>query len=412
MAPEAGDRPDRSTVPGDPTYVFGDCEVDLARFELRSGGDVVHVEPQVFDVLAYLVRNRGRVVSKVELLEQVWGDRFVSESALASRMMAVRRAIGDDGGTQHVVRTVRGRGYQFVAPVDERGADEPLRPRRRADQLEQQLRMCTSDDGTRLAYATLGEGPPLVKAANWMTHLDYDWESPVWRHWLEGLAHGRQLVRYDERGCGLSDWQVDRFGMEAWVDDLETVVDAIGLERFPVVGVSQGAAVAIEYAVRHPGRVTRLVLSGAYCRGRLVRATTPEEHQEAALDVELARVGWGRDDDSFLQVFTHQFLPDGTPEQWQAFNELQRRTTSPENAVRFLEAFARIDVTDAARRVACPTLILHARWDRRVPYASARELAALIPDSRLVSLESRNHILTSFEPAWTVFLQEVDRFLG
>ena len=272
--------------------------------------------------------------------------------------------------------------------------------------------MCTSVDGTRLAYATLGEGRPLVKAANWMTHLDYDWESPVWRHWLEGLARGRQLVRYDERGCGLSDWEVDRFEMAAWVDDLETIVDAIGLEHFPVLGVSQGAAVAIEYAVRHPGRVTKLILSGAYGRGRLVRATTEKEHQEAALDVELARVGWGRDDDSFLQVFTHQFLPDGTPEQWQAFNELQRRTTSPANAVRFLEAFGRIDVIESARRVACPTLILHARWDRRVPFASARELAALIPDSRLVSLESRNHILTSFEPAWAVFLDEVDRFLA
>jgi len=203
MAPEAGDRPDRPAAPGDPAYVFGDCEVDLARFELRRAGEVVHVEPQVFDVLAYLLRHRGRVVSKTELLEQVWGDRFVSESALASRLMAVRRAIGDDGETQHVVRTVRGRGYQFVAPVDERAPEaSPARPPR--DQLEQQIRMCTSVDGTRLAYATLGEGRPLVKAANWMTHLDYDWESPVWRHWLEGLARGRQLVRYDERGCGLS----------------------------------------------------------------------------------------------------------------------------------------------------------------------------------------------------------------
>src|SRR4029450_62418 len=152
-------------------------------------------------------------------------------------------AIGDDGGTQHVVRTVRGRGYQFVAPVDERGVDEPLRPRRRGDQLGQQLRRCTSEYVTRLAYATLGEGPPLVKAANWMTHLNYDWESPVWRHWLEGLARGPQLVRHHDRGCGLSDWAVDDLGFEAWVNDLQLVFDAMDLERFPLLGVSQGAAV-------------------------------------------------------------------------------------------------------------------------------------------------------------------------
>ncbi len=374
----------------------------------------MHVEPQVFDVLVYLISHRDRVVTKMQLLDEVWGDRFVSQSALASRLMAVRRAIGDDGATQRIVRTVRGRGYQFVAAVDvETAAPDTPAPARQPDASPvQQIRMCTSADGTRIAYAILGTGPILVKAANWMTHLDYDWESLVWRHWLEGLARRRRLVRYDERGCGLSDWDVDRFEMEAWVDDLETVVAALNVDQFPLLGVSQGAAVAIEYAVRHPSRVTGLVLSGGYPQGRLVRATTPAEQQEAALDLELARVGWGRDDDSFRQVFSHQFLPDGSPEQWRAFNELQRRTTSPENAVRFLSAFAQVDVTRAATRVTCPALVLHSRWDHRVPFGSARELAALIPNSRLVPLESRNHILTSSEPAWHVFLDEVDRFLA
>jgi pimeloyl-ACP methyl ester carboxylesterase len=196
------------------------------------------------------------------------------------------------------------------------------------------------------------------------------------------------------------------------VNDLETVTDALGLERFPLLGVSQGAAVAIEFAVRHPRRVSCLVLSGGYAQGRMARATTLEQEREAALDVDLARVGWGREDDTFRQVFSHQFLPDGTPEQWRAFSDLQRRTTSAENAVRFLEAFARIDVVASADQVDCPTLILHSRWDRRVPFSSARELAARIRNSRLVPLESHNHILTSTEPAWPVFLDEVDQFLA
>jgi pimeloyl-ACP methyl ester carboxylesterase len=267
-------------------------------------------------------------------------------------------------------------------------------------------------DGVRIAYATSGAGPPLVKAANWMSHLDHDWESPIWRHWLLALGGERTLVRYDERGCGLSDWEVGRFSFDAWVEDLEMVVDTLGLDRFPLVGLSQGGAVAIAYAVRHPERVSHLVLVGAYARGRLVRAHDDEERREAALDLEVARVGWKREDDVFRQVFSTQFLPDGTAEQWRAFNELQRRTAPAENAVRFLEEFARIDVTAEAPRVRCPALILHARGDLRVPMSCARELAALLRDSRLVTLSSRNHILTASEPAWPVLVEEIGRFLA
>jgi len=393
-------------------YVFADVEIDLDRFELRRSGAVVHVEPQVFDVIVHLLRNRQRVVPKTELLDSVWGDRFVSESALTSRMLAARRAVGDDGTAQRVIRTVHGRGYQFVAPVDaEPPVVAPAEPEA-SGPLHQQIRFCTSEDGVRIAYAVVGEGRPLVKAANWMTHLDFDWQSEVWRHWLEGLAHGRQLVRYDDRGCGLSDWDVDDLGFDAWVDDLELVVDAMHLERFPLLGVSQGAAVAIAYAVRHPERVSRLILAGSYARGRLVRATGELQRREAALDIELARVGWGRDDATFRQVFTSQFLPDGTPEEWRAFDELQRRTISADNAVRFLEAFARIDVSGIAGQVSCPTLIVHSRNELRVPLTFAREVAALIPDSRFVPLDSRNHILTRDEPAWPVFLGELERFLA
>ena len=275
----------------------------------------------------------------------------------------------------------------------------------------QTIRFCAAPDGARIAYATMGSGPPLVKAANWLTHLEYDRENPVWGHWLVGLAEGRKLVRYDERGCGMSDWQVDDFRFDDWVDDLELVVDAAGLDEFPLIGLSQGAAVAVAFAARHPDRVSRLILVGAYGRGRLVRATTDEQRREAALDLEVARIGWGRDEPTFRQVFTSQFLPDGTQEEWAQFNELQRRTTSAGNAVRFLETFSGIDVTEVAPTVACPTLVVHSRDDQRVPLSSARELVTLIPDAQFVTLPSRNHILTSNEPAWPQFLDEVSAFL-
>ncbi|MBJ7338270.1 alpha/beta fold hydrolase [Mycolicibacterium sp.] len=390
---------------------FDDFVLDTARYELRRGDSVIRVEPQVFDVMTQLVGNHERLVTKEELFDSVWGGRFVGEAALTSRIKAARHALGDDGESQRYIRTVRGRGYQFVGTlvVDEPAVattPEPSPPPR------QHIAFCRATDGVRLAYAVAGEGPPLVRAANWMTHLGYDIESPVWRHWVRDLAVGHRFIRYDERGCGLSDWEAEDFTFDAWVSDLESVVEAVGLERFPLLGVSQGGAVAVAYAARHPERVTKLILCSAYARGRAVRASDDDERRAAELDLDLARVGWGRDDPAFRQVFAAQFLPDGTREDWEAFDHLQRRTTSPDNAVRFLEEFAGIDVRDMAERVACPTLIMHARDDHRVPMRYGEELAALIPDSRLVSLASSNHLLTETEPAWRVFRAEVATFLA
>jgi pimeloyl-ACP methyl ester carboxylesterase/DNA-binding winged helix-turn-helix (wHTH) protein len=396
------------------SYSFGAFSLDLERFRLERAGQLVHVERQVFDVLAYLIAHRDRVVAKTELLDNVWGDRFVSESALSSRIKAARRAVDDDGARQSVIRTVFGRGYQFVAEVDEERPTLAPAPQSTpaGPPIEQKILFCLADDGASIAYSLVGDGPTLVKAANWMTHLDYDHHSPVWRHWTEDIAAHRTLLRYDERGCGMSDWDVDRFDFDAWVEDLEAVVDSAGLDRFPLLGVSQGGAVAVAFAVRHPERVSRMVLYGSYARGRRVRAADAGSRDEAALDIELARIGWGRDDPSFRQVFTSQFLPDGSRADWDEFNDFLRRTTSPENAVRFLETFAQIDVTGEAPKVNCPTLVVHARDDHRVPASSARELAALIPGSRFVLLPGRNHLLRRDEPAWPQFLAELDRFLA
>jgi pimeloyl-ACP methyl ester carboxylesterase/DNA-binding winged helix-turn-helix (wHTH) protein len=402
-----------STPSTSSVWQFDSFVLDTQRYELRSGDQVIRVEPQVFDVLTQLVSNRHRFVSKEELFASVWGGRFVSEAALTSRIKAARRALGDDGESQRYIRTVRGRGYQFVGTVlGDAQPDAHAEPASEAAPPRQHIAFCRAADGVRLAYAVAGDGPPLVRAANWMTHLGYDIESPVWKHWVRDLSLKHRFIRYDERGCGLSDWDATDFTFDDWVTDLESVVEALGLERFPLLGVSQGGAVAVAYAARHPERVSRLVLCGAYARGRAVRAVDEEEKRAAALDLDLARVGWGRDDPAFRQVFAAQFLPDGTRADWAAFDQLQRRTTSQENAVRFLDQFGRIDVRDEAREVACPTLIMHSRNDHRVPMRFGEELSTLIADSRLVALSSNNHLLTANEPAWQVFRAEVDAFLA
>ena len=302
-------------------YSFGDLVLDTERFLLERGGEPQHVQPQVFDVLSHLVANRSRVVPKTELLDTIWGDRFVSESTLTSRIKAARRVVGDDGITQNVIKTVHGRGYRWVADVEELAepstASGPgtgsMPPQRK---LEQRIRFCRTSDGERLAYATVGEGPPLVRAAHWITHLDYEWASPVWQHWMEGLSRQRTLVRYDERGCGLSDHDPYDVSLESFVHDLETVVDDLGLERFPLMGLSQGGPVAIEYAHRHPERVSRLILVGAFVKGRRARSFTPQHHREFEMQRELIRLGWGRDEHSFRLYFSSVFMPDADPQLW------------------------------------------------------------------------------------------------
>ena len=278
--------------------------------------------------------------------------------------------------------------------------------------MQQQIRFCKTADGVRLAYASVGAGePPLVKAANWLSHVEYDWRTPVWRPFLERLARNRRVVRYDARGCGLSDWDVDEYSLEVWVRDLEAVVDAAGLKRFSLLGISQGGPIAITYAVRHPERVSRLILLGAYGRGYMKRNPTPAQVEEWRVLIDLMRIGWGRETAAFRQVFTSMFVPDGSPEQLRWFDELQRQSTSPENAARILAAFGELDVRELIPKLTVPTLVLHARGDMRVPFEEGRQLGALIPDARFVPLETRNHLLLEAEPAFGQFMEEVDAFL-
>lgn len=278
--------------------------------------------------------------------------------------------------------------------------------------MEQEIRFCTVADGVRIAYATVGNGPPLVKAANYLTHLEHDWNGPVWRHWLSELAQHHMLVRYDERGCGLSDWDASDFSMAAWVHDLESVVNTLDLQRFPLLGISQGAAVCVAYAVKHPEKVSHLVLYGGYARGRFNRDMNEEEMLQAETMINVIRVGWGKDNPAFRQLFTTMLMPDGSDEQMAWLNELARISATPANAAAMERAFYQIDVTELAEKVTVPTLVLHARNDAAIPFEEGRLLAALIPTARFVPLESRNHILAPDEPAWARFLAEVRAFLG
>jgi len=392
------------------TYVFEGYELDTRRHELRHDGALVAVEPQVFSVLAHLAAHADRVVDKEELLDTVWQTRFVTESALTSRIKAARRAIGDDGRAQQAIRTIHGRGYRFVAAVTVResqlvAADvDPL--------LDADLGYCRADDGVRIAYGSTGSGTPLVKAANWLTHLRFDSKSAVWQHWVRDLSRRHRLVRYDERGCGMSDWDVEDVSFDAWVRDLESVVEHLDVRRFALLGISQGGAVAASYAARHPDRVSHLVLYGAFPLGRRVRARTDEERRDAEIMLDLLEAGWGREDSPFGSMFASQFMPEGSPEQWGAFVEVQRRTTSARIAKRLMSMSQDIDVTEIAPAVTVPTLVLHATRDRRVPIEQGQLFADLIPQATFVPLESHNHILLGDEPAWKIFVDEVERFIS
>lgn len=283
----------------------------------------------------------------------------------------------------------------------------------RAIQRSQEVRFAHAGDGTSLAWTAVGpvDGPPIVKAANWLSHLALDWEAPIWSPLFRDLARDRRFVRYDERGCGLSDWRVPEISFETFVTDLETVVDAAGFERFALLGISQGAAVSIEYAVRHPGRVSHLILFGGYDAGWRHCASAADIREREAIRV-LIEAGWGSDDPAYRHPFSQTFMPTATDAELAWFDDFQRRTTSPFNAARFLDAFATIDVRHRLAELRVPTLVLHSRGDQRIPHASGRRLAASIPNAEFVTLDSANHLLLEHEPASRILLDAVRRFLA
>ncbi|HEX6030540.1 MAG TPA: alpha/beta fold hydrolase [Tepidiformaceae bacterium] len=404
------------TLRGGMLYRFDGYEVDTARFELRKDGVAQSMEPQVFEVLAYMVANHDRIVTKDELLDHVWPERYIGEGVLNTRMMAARKAIGDNGQDQRLIRTIHGRGFRFVGEVEnveetgavalsasasEEASPPPVPP----------IRYASTSDGLSIAYAVTGNGPPLVRVLGWFTHLEVEWGWPKARRLWQRLSEHHSLVRYDGRGMGLSDPTKD-FSQEARLRDVEAVVDALGAEKVTLLGMSRGAQDAVHYAARHPERVERLI---AYGGGP--EPPDPEERaqwsKQAELRMEIVRQGWGTDTPAYRVLFTHLFLGmNAEPDDIEYFTEMQRVSTTPERAYEYSKHTYPVGLEEAARNVKAPTLVLHRREDRLVPMSRSRRLAALIPGALFRVLEGENHWLVFDDPGAPEFVQAIEEFTG
>jgi DNA-binding winged helix-turn-helix (wHTH) protein/pimeloyl-ACP methyl ester carboxylesterase len=396
-------------------FRFGPFELNVREHRLARDGSVIPLRGKVFDTLRLLLENAGRLMPKEELLRALWPDAVVEENNLNHNVSLLRKTLGEKTAQQVYIETVPRIGFRFVAPVTRIAATsnavgETVRAVDAASQ-RQQIRFCIARDGVRIAWSVAGGGYPLVKAANWLNHLEFEWNSPIWRHWIHKLSQRHLLIRYDERANGLSDWNVDTLSFDAMLGDLESVVDAAGPDRFALLGISQGGAVASAYAARHPDRVSHLVLYGAYARGWQMRSDSQDAESRRAL-MTLTRLGWGRENALFRQLWTSRYIPEATAEQWEWFNEMQRISTSPENAARLYDQWGKIDITAVLPHVRAPTVVFHCEQDRAIPFEEGRLLASAIPGARLVPLPSTNHLVLAHEPAWQLFLREIGGFLG
>ena len=391
-------------------YVFDAFRLDVPERRLWRGGELVPLRDKVFETLVLLVRGAGHLQSQRELIDQLWPDVSVEPNNLQHNISILRKAFT---GTSVEIETLRGRGYRLIADVsvDTNAETEDAPVAAMSDSLEsQEIRFCRTPDGVSLAWATVGAGRPIVKAGNWCSHLELDRSSLVWQHLLDSLSRSSRLIRYDARGNGLSDHDVPEVSFERWVDDLATVIDVAGLDRFPLLGVSQGAAVAAAYAAKHPDRVSSLVLICGLVRGWRVKGQPKVvRHFEALLS--LMETGWGQDSAAFRQIFSTAFFPSASKESIDGFNELQRRSATPKNAIRMLSAIGDIDLRGRLADIRAPTLVIHGRNDMVIPFSDGQELARAIPGAAFIPLETANHIPLVDDPAWVRMEREIHDFL-
>jgi pimeloyl-ACP methyl ester carboxylesterase len=390
-------------------FVFGPFQLCARRRVLQRDGAPVGLGARAIDILCELVTAQGALVTKADLMARVWPNTVVEENNLQVHISALRKALGDQANGTSWVQTVAGRGYRFAgahapAPSGGHSVGIPI-------PAAQEVTFCKARDSVNLAVASIGQGSPVVRTGLWMTHLEYDWSTSVWAPLLTRLAAHHRLVRYDPRGNGLSDWNIPPLTFQTMVEDLEAVVEAAGLEKFALFGMSQGVATAIAYAAKHPERVSRLVLSGGYAQGWRARGV-PELVARGEAFQTLARTGWGQDNPAFRQLFTSLAMPGGTQADMAAFNELQRRSSSPQNAAQLIGVLGSVDVTDQLQRISAPTLVLHSRDDAWVSCEAGRALAAGIPGARFVSIASHNHVVMPDEPEWEHYVGEILRFLA
>jgi pimeloyl-ACP methyl ester carboxylesterase len=391
-------------------YLFGNYVLDVDERRLLRDNEELRLRGKLFDTLCLLVENAGKLVRKDSFMESVWPDSVVEENNLDYCISQLRKLLHP----AKYIETVPRHGYRFVAEV------AIQKPHRRLIQLEtapqpadipeQTVEFFTTSDGVRIAYHMGGQGPALVRTIHWLNHLDFEWKTPLRRHWLSEVMRHNTLLRYDQRGSGLSDWNVSDFSFERTVRDFEELVDAAGLEKFSILGGCQGAAVGIAYAVRHPERVTRLIINGTFANGWPAPGPGAQEHLQAMLT--LIRSGWGRDNPAFRQLWTTLFRPDADSVEASWLNELQRISSSPENAARMIAEFPNIRILDMLPKISCPTLVLHSRDDGAVPVQEGKLIAARIRGSRFVELPSRSHMVAPGDAGWEQLVQELSAFMG
>lgn len=389
-------------------YEFANCLIDPEKHLFLCQGSPVHLEPQVFDLLMVLVDRKGRLVTKDDLVETVWQGLSVSDATISARINAARKAVGDTGRAQAIIKTVHGRGFQLNVEV--KAAALALTPHLARSDM-QSIKFTRSSHGARIAFSKSGNGPPLVRVAHWLSHLEFDWQSPVWRPLIETLAAKNTLYRYDQRGTGLSSRDLEGADIDAFADDLKAVADANNLDRFPIFAASQAVPVAIRFAQRYPERVSGLALYGGYAKGRALREAAQGDIDEETV-LGLIRAGWGKADSPFVNAFSTLFMPDATPAQLASFVKMQTETISPENAARLRQIIDRFDVSEVLMSIRAPTLVIHATSDAMQPVEQGRILASEIAGARYVSLESRNHVPLPQEETWTTMMHEVQLFLN
>jgi pimeloyl-ACP methyl ester carboxylesterase len=394
-------------------FEFGPFRLELRQHRLLRQDRSVPLTGKAFNTLCVLVERHGELVSKQDLMSAVWPMTTVEENNLDRNISTLRKALGEQANGDPFIETVPRVGYRFVAPVTEASPNQlmPVRDQGPGTSSRQEIRFCVTDDKVRLAYSTVGSGHPLVRVANCFNHLDFEWERPTWRHWVRDLGKNQTLVRYDGRANGLSDWEVADISLDAWIHDLETVVDAAGIQKFALMGHSQGGAIAIAYAARHPERVSHLVLLGAYSRGAHHRDLPDGVEVRRALET-LVQLNWGKTNPSFFHVVTDLYIPEkATPEDKRWFKELQVVSMSPSNLVRVMQACDAINVRPLLPSISVPTIVFHSDRDRVAPPQEGRILAAEIKGARFVPLSGANHLLLEEEPSWNVFREEVSTFL-
>ena len=396
-------------------YSFDLYLLDVDERRLVRGNEEIRLRAKLFDTLRVLLENAGQLVRKEQLMQQVWPDSVVEENNVDHSISHLRKLLGPG----KYIETVPRHGYRFTGDVTVVGGAKVSKPGPRlvtldpapdkTDMPEVEVQFFTASDGVRIAYTLAGSGPPIVRAIDWLNHLAFEWKSPFMRHWLSEIMRHNTLLRYDQRGSGLSDWEVEDFSYERMVKDFEELIEATGLEKFAIFGGCAGAAIATAYAARHPERVTRLILNGAFANGWPAPAPGAAEQLEAMLT--LIRHGWGRDNPAFRQMWSTMFRPDADSEQMDWLNELQRIGASPENAARMLSHFPSFKILDLLPAIACPTLVLHSRDDASVPIQEGRLIAARIRSARFVELPSRSHLVAPGDAAWEPFVEEFSTFM-